>query len=99
MTILSYVATACISGVDGIAYIKSLFAGVPLLPATIALLFVFALLVVAGIKDSAKVALSIFAVHIAILSAFLILDRKSTRLNSSHQIISYAVFCLKKKKY
>src|SRR5258708_28940371 len=26
-----------------------------------------------------------------------ILDRKSTRLNSSHQIISYAVFCLKKK--
>src|SRR5258708_25318859 len=30
--------------------------------------------------------------HIAMI------DRKSTRLNSSHQIISYAVFCLKKKK-
>src|SRR5690349_23779030 len=27
------------------------------------------------------------------------LDRKSTRLNSSHVEISYAVFCLKKKKY
>src|SRR2546430_7173452 len=27
-----------------------------------------------------------------------ILDRKSTRLNSSHSQISYAVFCLKKKK-
>src|SRR5258708_30963059 len=26
-------------------------------------------------------------------------DRKSTRLNSSHQIISYAVFCLKKKTW
>src|SRR5260221_10704475 len=26
------------------------------------------------------------------------LDRKSTRLNSSHTVISYAVFCLKKKK-
>src|SRR5258708_25347647 len=26
------------------------------------------------------------------------IDRKSTRLNSSHQIISYAVFCLEKKK-
>src|SRR2546430_7918300 len=26
-------------------------------------------------------------------------DRKSTRLNSSHSQISYAVFCLKKKKY
>src|SRR2546426_1681406 len=30
------------------------------------------------------------------LNAFL--DRKSTRLNSSHLVISYAVFCLKKKK-
>src|SRR5256885_4613233 len=28
----------------------------------------------------------------------LIVDRKSTRLNSSHLVISYAVFCLKKKK-
>ena len=41
----------------------------------------------------------------AVLSAFapnadkvaLLVDRKSTRLNSSHQTISYAVFCLKKK--
>src|SRR5207302_7525656 len=31
-------------------------------------------------------------------SAGAILDRKSTRLNSSHVKISYAVFCLKKKK-
>src|SRR2546426_9358976 len=28
----------------------------------------------------------------------MMLDRKSTRLNSSHLVISYAVFCLKKKK-
>src|SRR5947207_12490004 len=28
----------------------------------------------------------------------LLQDRKSTRLNSSHTVISYAVFCLKKKK-
>src|SRR3712207_7695717 len=34
---------------------------------------------------------------IAVLLAFL-RDRKSTRLNSSHANISYAVFCLKKKK-
>src|SRR5258708_26347675 len=32
------------------------------------------------------------------IDGFTQLDRKSTRLNSSHQIISYAVFCLKKKK-
>src|SRR5205807_8540906 len=30
--------------------------------------------------------------------AGLVQDRKSTRLNSSHLVISYAVFCLKKKK-
>src|SRR3712207_7470094 len=31
-------------------------------------------------------------------AARVVLDRKSTRLNSSHANISYAVFCLKKKK-
>src|SRR5258708_23557077 len=31
-------------------------------------------------------------------NAVVVGDRKSTRLNSSHQIISYAVFCFKKKK-
>src|SRR5688500_19958934 len=36
------------------------------------------------------------AVH-AILGAAQLADRKSTRLNSSHLVISYAVFCLKKK--
>ena len=34
-----------------------------------------------------------------IVTFFIVLaDRKSTRLNSSHALISYAVFCLKKKK-
>src|SRR5258708_23265690 len=33
----------------------------------------------------------------AAIQAMSSVDRKSTRLNSSHQIISYAVFCLKKK--
>src|SRR5205807_10368004 len=33
----------------------------------------------------------------SISSAWIFLDRKSTRLNSSHLVISYAVFCLKKK--
>src|SRR5438552_5682934 len=38
------------------------------------------------------------AVRDGLVARHLALDRKSTRLNSSHQIISYAVFCLKKKK-
>src|SRR5258707_10181277 len=44
------------------------------------------------------------AIFLGVVNAFLafgllrFLDRKSTRLNSSHANISYAVFCLKKKK-
>src|SRR5207302_6224833 len=37
-------------------------------------------------------------VPIISLGCFVLRDRKSTRLNSSHVKISYAVFCLKKKK-
>src|SRR5258708_32042401 len=36
--------------------------------------------------------------NVGVRDCVIALDRKSTRLNSSHQIISYAVFCLKKKK-
>ena len=39
--------------------------------------------------------IAIFVITVA--AAELGLDRKSTRLNSSHVVISYAVFCLKKK--
>src|SRR2546430_10714334 len=48
--------------------------------------------------------LGLFVVSVSILkgvivkSELLVRDRKSTRLNSSHSQISYAVFCLKKKK-
>src|SRR2546430_10103012 len=35
---------------------------------------------------------------LGVLDLALLVDRKSTRLNSSHSQISYAVFCLKKKK-
>src|SRR2546426_7672736 len=42
-----------------------------------------------------KLALIFLDAHFALTSQR---DRKSTRLNSSHLVISYAVFCLKKKK-
>src|SRR2546422_7029561 len=38
-------------------------------------------------------------VHVHETGDELVVDRKSTRLNSSHGYISYAVFCLKKKKH
>src|SRR5258708_39803215 len=43
-------------------------------------------------------AASLRGVRLPVESGSIGIDRKSTRLNSSHQIISYAVFCLKKKK-
>src|SRR5688500_6664723 len=53
-----------------------------------------------GIGDAASVRLSrLGAGELRRLRlAEMLLDRKSTRLNSSHLVISYAVFCLKKKK-
>src|SRR5690242_21157210 len=38
------------------------------------------------------------AIGVSVAASMLARDRKSTRLNSSHMSISYAVFCLKKKK-
>src|SRR2546430_11960276 len=61
-----------------------------------------------GIPDLVKVQVGnpkpgtpprVFAVHrVQVPIDFSAVDRKSTRLNSSHSQISYAVFCLKKKK-
>src|SRR5688500_19169800 len=56
------------------------------------------------IKDRDGVSLMMIAAHESAAVTSLVLmqlagaDRKSTRLNSSHLVISYAVFCLKKKR-
>src|SRR5699024_12355051 len=60
-------------------------------------------LIPATLKNRLQYHLSISNYHVTkiLLSALFLrifLDRKSTRLNSSHVSISYAVFCLKKKK-
>src|SRR5256885_9656634 len=49
-------------------------------------------LIVAELVGGAVVVANLLAIAPALV------DRKSTRLNSSHLVISYAVFCLKKKK-
>src|SRR5438034_7096706 len=49
-------------------------------------------------RDEGPVAIELESVRALALSAGPHPDRKSTRLNSSHTVISYAVFCLKKKK-
>src|SRR3712207_5035013 len=52
-----------------------------------------------GVKSAKDLAMVMTAVGLAQNLAAIRADRKSTRLNSSHANISYAVFCLKKKKY
>jgi len=73
MTILSYIATAVISASVGVKYLHTIVPAIPVIPTTIVLLLGFAILVVAGIKDSANVAFGIFAFHIFTLTSFLVI--------------------------
>src|SRR2546426_12599098 len=52
----------------------------------------------AQIAERVRRAAGVFIVNDRADVALALEDRKSTRLNSSHLVISYAVFCLKKKK-
>lgn len=75
LTLLSYMATAVISGNEAIHYLHHLIPTMPIILATIALLFVFAMLVIGGISESAKVAIGIFIFHLTsltVLSGFII---------------------------
>lgn len=70
MTILSYVATSVISAKTASEYIHTVLTGVPVLPLTAAIILGFAALVIAGVKDSAKVAMGIFVLHVVTLLLF-----------------------------
>src|SRR5687768_17751086 len=62
---------------------------------SVAIARVFGSAMKGGSKDRPELAASALPFEIEIAT---VQDRKSTRLNSSHGYISYAVFCLKKKK-
>lgn len=64
LTILSYMATAVISGGTAMYYIHTLVAGFPVFIATLVLLFLFMMLNIMGISESAKVATGIFIFHL-----------------------------------
>ena len=75
LTILSYMATAVISGNEAIHYLHHLIPSMPIIISTIGLLLFFALLTIGGITESAKVAIGIFLFHLTslvILSGFII---------------------------
>ncbi|HHB52250.1 MAG TPA: APC family permease, partial [Saprospiraceae bacterium] len=75
LTLLSYMATAVISANEAIHYLHHLIPAMPIIIATIVLLAIFAVLVIGGISESAKVAIGIFLFHLGslvILSGFII---------------------------
>lgn len=67
LTILSYMATAVISANEAIHYLHHIFGSIPIIISTIALLAVFATLVILGISESSKVAIGIFIFHLTSL--------------------------------
>ncbi len=83
MTVLSYVATCVLSGKVGIEYLSTII-NIPIIPATIALLLLFALLVISGLKDSAKVAFSIFVFHVITLTAVVVMGLLYYLKGNSH---------------
>lgn len=64
LTVLSYMATAVISGSEAVQYAHQIFHSIPILPTTIGLLFAFMCLVIVGIGESSKVAVAIFIFHL-----------------------------------
>jgi amino acid transporter len=67
LTILSYMATAVISGNEAMHYLHHLVPKLPVIIATVILLGIFATLVISGISESAKVAIGIFIFHLTSL--------------------------------
>ena len=73
LTVLSYMATAVISALEGMHYVEHISHGFPVFSATIALLAFFMVLSIIGITESAVLAIFIFITHIATLSLLLII--------------------------
>ena len=68
LTVLSYMATAVLSGSEAVKYAHSIWNIIPVFPVTIFLLFVFMALVILGIGESSKVAVAIFLFHLVSLT-------------------------------
>lgn len=68
LTILSYMATAVLSGAEAMYYLHSIFPHFSVFLATIGLLTVFLFLTISGIKESSMVSLIIFLFHLSALT-------------------------------
>ncbi len=72
LTILSYMATAVISASEAMHYLHESFNSLPVIKATLILLFIFLCLTIIGISESAVVALVIFIFHLATMALLII---------------------------
>ncbi len=68
LTILSYMATAVLSASEAMHYLHSVFPHFPVVIATLVLLSIFLFLTIGGIKESSKVSLAIFLIHLSALA-------------------------------
>jgi amino acid transporter len=73
LTILSYMTTAVLSANEAMHYAHNLWSVIPLIPATIILLFIFMSITIFGITESAHVAVTIFITHLVSLSLLMII--------------------------
>ena len=72
LTLLSYMATAVLSAYEAMRYAHNLWATIPVLAATVAVLAFFAVLNLVGISESATVALLLFGAHILTLTVLVL---------------------------
>jgi len=74
LTVLSYMATAVISSIEGMHYLHGIFSGLNVTIATIVVLVAFTGLAILGIGESAFVAVIIFIIHLFTLSLLVIVS-------------------------
>ncbi|MCH2202244.1 MAG: APC family permease [Fuerstiella sp.] len=72
LTVLSYMATAVISALEGMHYVQHLWSGLNVSYATVALLGFFMVLTIVGITESAAVAIGIFVTHMITLTLLVV---------------------------
>ena len=72
LSMLTYIATAVVSGVDSMQYLAILWPGLDIRAATIILLAAFACLATLGVGESAFVAVAMFALHLSMMTVIII---------------------------
>lgn len=72
LTLLSYMATAVISAGEAVHYANNLWRSLPIMASTVGLLGFFAVLMIVGIRESARFAVAIFVFHLLSLTLLLV---------------------------